>query len=197
MDVAAATTAVEQRGFDYLPATRVLLMLNTAKDVFEDIWEWPWLQVLVTGPTPLEIADLKLVLSVRAGNEELLGLDIRQVTQGISPINEPGAPEYWWIEGDHVVHAWPGDGAEITVLHPIDSPELVAPTDTPLIPSRYHSLWLDLAICEAYKDSDNFAGAQALRADVMTRMQDVIMRYETRNRQHSPMMSVRSNNGDD
>jgi hypothetical protein len=71
------------------------------------------------------------------------------------------------------------------------------PDDTPLIPARYHGLWIDLAVCEAYKDSDNFPGAQALRGDVTLRMQDIITRYETRNRQHSPFVTVRGYSEDE
>lgn len=197
MNVDQATVAVQQRGFDYLSAERVLLMLNAGKNAFEDVYEWPWLQASETGPTPLLIADLKLVLSVRQGDRELLGLTLQQVKLGETNLQEAGTPEYWWLSGDDTMHAWPGEGAVLTVDYVGDSPELVAPADTPLIPVRYHSMWIDYAVVEAYKDSDNFAGAQALRADVNYRMQDVITRYETRNRQHSPFMTVRTTHGDD
>lgn len=210
MNVTDATLAVQQRGFDYLSPGRVLIMLNAAKDAFEDVWEWPWLQTFASGTTPLMIQDLKLVTSVRHGNNELLGLDERQVMQGTVDLAQRGAPEYWWLQNATppptqpppgidgvIVHAWPGDGADLTVYYVAETPELVNGIDTPFIPRRYHAMWVDLAVCEAYKDSDNFAGAQALRADVMMRMQDVILRYETRNRQHSPFMAVRSFNGDD
>lgn len=197
MNVTAATTAVQQRGFDYLSPERVLLMLNAAKDTFEDQYEWPWLQTLIAGPTPLTVTDLKLVQNVRCGDNELMGLSRAQVLQGFTPLGHAGTPEYWWIEGDDIVHAWPGDGAELAIVYVADSPELITGTDTPLIPRRYHHLWIDYAVVEAYKDSDNFTGAQALRGDVMLRMQDVIGRYETRNRQHSPFMTVRNWHGDD
>jgi hypothetical protein len=199
MNTGEATQAVKDRGFDYLSNGRVLLMLNSAKDAFEDIWRWPWLETFTIGPTPLTIDDLKLVQMVKnaATDDELLGLTMAQVRQDFTDVSAGGAPQYWWLQGDTILHAWPGDGADVSVWYVADSPALVADTDTPLIPARYHNLWIDLAICEAYKDSDNFAGAQALRADVYARMQDVIGRYETRNRQHSPFMTVRSHNEDD
>jgi hypothetical protein len=186
-----ACTAVQARGFDYLPTPRLMLMLNTAKDEFEDLWEWPWLWATATGATPLTVDDLKLVLTVQGGGNELMGLDLRQVTQDGSLPTTPGTPTYWWIEGTNILHAWPGDGADVSLVYIADSPTLVEPSDTPLIPARYHGLWIDLAVCEAYKDSDNFAASQALRADAMTRIQDVIGRFEVRNRQHSPLISQR------
>lgn len=199
MNLADAQQALLNRGFDYLDPSRLTLMLNTGKDAFEDIYEWPWLQTTITAPTPLVLADLKLVMSVTdpATKDELYGLDLRQAAMNSTNLAAPGTPEYWWIEGDDTLHAWPGDGASLTVVYIADSPPLALPADTPLIPARYHPMWIDYAVCEAYKDSDNFPGAQALRQDVTLRMQDVIARYETRNRQHSPFMTKRTVNEDD
>lgn len=199
MNLADAQRALLDRGFDYLDPSRSSLMLNTAKDVFEDTYEWPWLQVVITAPTPLVLDDLKLILSVinPATKGELYGLDLRQAAMNSTDLTAPGTPEYWWIAGDHTLHAWPGDGTPLTVVYVADSPPLSLPNDTPLIPVRYHGMWIDYAVCEAYKDSDNFAAAQALRADIVIRLQDVIGRYETRNRQHSPFMAKRTSNEDD
>lgn len=192
MNLDEGRSAVMARGFDYLAAPQLTLMLNTAKDEFEDMWEWPWLWLPFSGPTPLVIANLKLVMTVQSGGTELLGLDVRQVAQDGTDLTLAGAPQYWWIEAADTLHAWPGDGATVSGICLQDSPPLVNPTDTPLIPARYHNLWIDLAVCEAYKDSDNYAASQSLRADVIVRMQDVIARYEVRNRQHSPLISVRA-----
>jgi hypothetical protein len=191
--------AVKDRGFDYLSSSRLDLMLNTAKDEFEDWWQWPWLEVQSTGPTPLLVPDLKLVLMVKnpSTHDELLGLDLRQANLGVTDLRAAGTPEYWWIEGDQTMHVYPGDGAVIDLNYVADSPPLVDATDTPLIPARYHNLWIDLAVCEAYKDSDNFPAARELRGDVGIRLQDVITRYETRNRQHSPFVTVRGFSEDD
>jgi hypothetical protein len=91
-ELGEATQAVMDRGFDYLSAPRVYLMLNTAKDNFEDIWRWPWLDVVTTGPTPLTIADLKLVMMVKNAltADELLGLDMSQVMQDFTDLNGGG-----------------------------------------------------------------------------------------------------------
>lgn len=199
MNLAEAQQAVIDRGFDYLDSGRLKLMLNTAKDEFEDMWEWPWLQAIYTGSTPIAFDDLKLILTVTATatQRELLGLDLRQVGIGYSDLANPGTPEYWWMEGADRMHAYPGDGATLTVHYVRESLALVAPDDVPLIPQRYHGLWIDLAVCEAYKDSDNFMASQALRGDVTMRMQDVIARYETRNRQHSPFITARGYSEDE
>jgi hypothetical protein len=195
MNLAQARQALIDRGFDYLDPSRLTFMLNTAKDGFEDTWAWPWLMdAFPSAPTPTQIANLKLILSVKLANthQELLGLSVQQALQDGTDLSLPGTPSYWWIEGANTLHVWPGDGADVAVRYVADSPPLVADDDEPLIPARYQSLWIDLAVVEAYKDSDNFSGAQLLRADVLARMQDVIGRYETTNRQHSPFMTQRT-----
>jgi hypothetical protein len=203
VNLAEAQQAVRDRGFDYLADSRLTLMLNTAKDIFEDLYEWPWLQFMFFDqPTPLPMPDLKFILNVKvaATKDELLGLDLRQVYQDATDPLQPGTPEYWWIFsqlGMTWLRVWPGDGTNVDVVYTADSVPLVNPDDTPLIPARYHPLWIDLAVCEGYKDSDNFPAAQALRLDVNMRITDVIGRFEVRNRQHSPFMSIRNWSEDD
>lgn len=196
MNLTDARTELAARGFDYLPASRMTLMLNNAKNAFEDAWPFPWLEATITGPAPLSIPDLKYVRMVKqvSTNCELIGLDFRQVAQDGTDLNLPGVAEYWWAEGPDpvpILHTWPVDPRDIWVAYTRESQELVNPLDEPLIPTRYQPVWLDLAVVQAYKDSDNFTAAQALGADVNGRMYQIIERYETRNRQNSHFITQR------
>jgi len=195
MALSDAQVELAARGFDYLTPQRMTMMLNAGKNAFEDAWEWPWLQVVMFGPAPLVIPDLKYVTLVKNGVDELIGLDLRQLGLGSSDLNLPGTPEHWYLAdqvGDAVtMRVWPAGEAELSVVYIRHSPELVDPDDTPLIPARHQSLWIDYAVVEAYHDSDNYAGAQALRGEIAVRLQAVIETYETRNRQHSLPMTVR------
>jgi hypothetical protein len=197
VNLAQGQQALMDRGFDYLRPDQTALMLNTGKDAFEDYYEWPWLWTPFNGATPLTLIDFKLMVTAASGGNELFGLDLRQVAQDGTDLTLKGTPRYWWMNGANELHAWPGDGATISGVMVADTPMLVNPDDEPLIPARYHGLWIDLGVCEAYKDSDNFPAAQALRADIAVRMQDVVSRYETRNRQHSPFITMRAINEDD
>ena len=83
--------------------------------------------------------------------------------------------------------------ATLTVSYYATDPSFSADTDTPRMPARYHRIWIDLAVIQAYHDSDNFPGAQALRAQVAADLQSMISRYETRNRRtpvHPPPRRV-------
>jgi hypothetical protein len=82
---------------------------------------------------------------------------LRQAAQGYTDLAQAGTAEYWWIEGADILHLYPGDGGTASIVYVADSPMLTVGTDTPLIPPRYHSMWIDYAVVEAYKDSDNFS----------------------------------------
>jgi len=191
------------RGFDYLSASRMTIMLNNAKNAFEDAWPFPWLERTVTAAPPLLIADLKYVRMVKhvPTNDELWGLDFRQVAQDDTDLTVRGLPGYWWLEDGPdvgaILHVWPVATDQISVWYTGESPELVNQIDAPQIPARYHPIWIDYAVVQAYKDSDNFTGAQALQSDINGRMLQLIERFETRNRQNGHFTNVRFASEDD
>jgi hypothetical protein len=202
MNLTEAQAEFRARGFDYLTAGRMTIMLNSAKNAFEDAWEWPWLLYSTSGAAPLLIPDLKLVLSVKwvADGRELWGLDVRQIMEDGTDPNLPGLPKYWWLEdfdGQPNLHVWPVASGQVGVIYQRESPELASSTSEPLIPARYQPLWIDLAVVEAYKDSDNFTAASALLQTVNARLVDLVARYEVRNRQHSRLNSMRLPSEDD
>ena len=197
VNLSQARDELKGRGFDYLSEDRLTIMLNNAKNQFEDVWMWPWLEQTRIGPAPMPVPGLKFVYYVQDTDHdtELIGLDVRQIAQSGSDVNQAGTPAYWWLDGPTggqdivLVNTWPVAPVALEARVVIDSPELATGTDTPLIPVRYHPLWIDYAVIEAYKDSDNYSAAQALRADIGVRINDLIARYETRNRQHSVLNS--------
>ncbi|HEY3186345.1 MAG TPA: hypothetical protein VGJ70_02645 [Solirubrobacteraceae bacterium] len=195
MNFGEGQTELMARGFDYLSPTRLGLMLNLGKNAFEDFWHWPWLEQTLTGPAPLTVDRLKTVVYVQDSDHcnPLAGLDVRVIANDGSAVGQPGTPVYWWLDGPHgpndtvTINTWPTGPATLEARVTVESPELSDVADVPLIPARYHTLWIDLAVVEAYHDSDNFASAGALEAAVNLRLQAVVLRYETRNRQHSDL----------
>lgn len=198
MNVDQATAELWARGFDYLESSRVLTMLNNARNEFEDYWPWPWLEQTKTGTAPLAVDRLKIVLYVAdtTNQRALWPIDPRDVTADGDSLSQTGTPERWWADGpgppdDTVtIRPWPVAAVTLEARVTVESPELVAPTDSPLIPARYHPLWIDYAVVAAYKDSDNFSAASQLRADILGRMGAVVERYEVRQRQVSYPLPV-------
>lgn len=200
MNLADARAELAGRGFDYLSAGRMNIMLNRALGDFNDFWPWPWLWRRTTGAAPLTIPDLKFILDVSNADSgaELQGVDLRD----LDVTTTPGAPTQWWLDGpasdsSTTVRVYPEGDANLAVSYVADSSDLSADADTPDIPRRHHALWIDLAVIQAYKDSDNFPAAQALQGDVNAHLQALVERYETRNRQASQVMAIRAGSEDD
>jgi len=204
MNLAEAQAEFAARGFDYLSPGRMTSMLNDAKNDFEDAWRFPWLEASVIAPAPLSLSDLKLVRYVQDVDRdlELYGVDVALIAQNGSPLDLPGAPTHWWLQGPDPagvvrMNVWPVAAPNLQVRYVRESPELALGTDTPLIPARYHGTWLDLAVVQGYIDSDNFNAAAALRQIANQSLLSIIERYETVNRQHQRLMSARAPSEDD
>jgi hypothetical protein len=196
MNLGEARSELGLRGFDYLTAPRRDLMLNRARNDFEDFWPWPWLRRTTTGPAPLAISDLKYVLSVRdADGRVFTAIDDRDIAGTLST----GSPSSWWIDdtsGEAVLRVAPEGEMTLTVRYTGEGSELVNQGDTPSIPARYHGIWLDLAVAYAYEDSDNFSAARELRTNALGRLQSLVERYETRNRSGAQQMAEVAWHGD-
>lgn len=146
-------------------------MLNLGKNALEQVAPWPWLEATTSGTAPLTISDLRQVLYVVDTTNDcvLPGLDVRS-TVGVDPELGSGVPSSWWLDGLTSLKVHPTNtSVSLSVRYLKFSSELSTGTDTPLIPVREHPVWIDFAVVEAYKDSDNFAAAQALLGDLMSR----------------------------
>ena len=196
MNLTQAQAEMQARGFDYLDSSRLTNFLNRGLTDFEDFWRWPWLTKTATGAAPLTIADLKFVLKVYdAIGNELFGMsDAEDLDYTLT-----GTPTSWWIDetsGSPVLTAYPVGAATLSVRYVAESTPLAGGNDTPLIPSRYHNLWIDLAVVHAYRDRDNFAAAGQLAATATRDLWTLVERYDSRNRMNSLAQRVRAGSED-
>jgi hypothetical protein len=199
VNLAEAQEEFANRGVDYLSTDRRTFFLNYAKNVFEDAYVFPWLEAVATGASPKTITDLKQILYVRdsSNDTELLGLPAAQIIVDGIDLAEIGRPTNWWLDGEEIVTVWPvSTSAVLEIRYVKESPELVDPTDAPLIPARYHQTWVDIAMIQAYKDSDNFAAASALQQIVNLDLSQIISRYVSRNRQNPEYQTIRAGSDD-
>lgn len=208
MNLAAARQVFASRGFDYVPGQTMNLMLNRARNEFEDYWAWPWLRTTTTGAAPLVLTNLKHVLLVKdSTGAELYGSTPEIVGQGNVDVALAGTPDFWYltsdtsdpVAGDDTVtmRTWPASTGVLDVLHTRQTPELALDSDAPLIPTRYQLTWIDLAVVQGYEDSDNFPAATALRQSATGRLHVYVERYETRNRQNPQTIGIRAGSMDD
>ena len=195
MNLTSAITELQARGGSYLTSAggRPTIMLNDAKNELEDFYPWPWLETTTTGTAPLTISDLKYVLYVvdTTNKVELRGVDAGWIiSQEGTDIAQTGDPSYWYLDGLTSLKVFPANtSVSLSVRYVKYSAELTG-SDTPGIPTRYHNLWIDLAMCRVYEDSDDFQAASALRAQTQKRLGQLVEEFEQRNRQNPMVQSI-------
>jgi hypothetical protein len=181
------------RGFDGLSDLRCNYMLNAGKNALEDHAPWPWLDASTSGAAPLTVTDLKAVLHVwnTTTNVSLEGADRRWLRDTYGPdLTITGTGCHWYLDGLTTVRVFPADVSVIDVDYVKFSPELSADADTPLFPERLHPIWIDLAVVEAYMDSDEPGQAQALQAKVDVRLAREVDVFFGRNLQNSERQTM-------
>lgn len=170
---------VFDRGFNDAGANRVNRWINTAHRKICDREAWDFLVREWTGAAPTTIPDLRAVLSVTAPALNLVVEyeDIRNVRDLDPGLDMSGQPEYWFLR-NNVFTVYPKSEQPLNVLHLI-TPGDMSDGDEPLLPPQYHYVLVDAAVCEAYKDTDNFDAYSMLRAVVeedLTEMRNVLLR---------------------
>lgn len=174
MNLLELRTEVEARGFDEVGSARINRWINRAYNRICDRQAWPFLEATTTGAAPLTISDVRAVLSViDTDNDNVLEPeDFRTIREADPTLAVTGNPDYWYLNGSalSVYPAWTGNLS----VHYLKVPAtLTADSDTPVLPTRYHPLLVDFAVCEAYKDSDNLEAWQILRGDVEEQVQEM------------------------
>jgi hypothetical protein len=124
----------------------------------------------------LTVSDLRRVRSVvdSTNGRTLTGVEAEDIVDFHDDLlTTAGAPVWWYLSSETVVSVYPVQTASLSVRYVKFSPELTG-TDTPLIPTRYHQTWVDLAEVEVLrygvKDSQAAGG---LEASVMQRIGEI------------------------
>lgn len=193
MDLAAARTELEERGFDSLSPTRQAMYLNHGKDALENVWPWPWLRTTTSGTSPLSIPDLKTVLWVQTSTGlELRGVDEQYIAGMGWSFTQTGPASYWWLQGESTLQTIPLDtSTSLSVTYLKFSPALSDDGDEPLFNERWDMNWIDLSVVEAYRDSDDHDAADRLLGAVRSRLEVMIDAYGDRNFQNPGLTVVR------
>lgn len=191
MDLTTARVRLAGRGFDYLTTDQIDEALNTAKNSIEDAYPWPWLDATATGTAPLTITDLKQILYVvdATTDRRLFGMDVRSIAEQNASLDQQGDPMFWWIDGLTTLRSWPISSHTLNVRYRKFSPDLaIGGTETPLIPVRYHPVWIDMAVVEALKVTHNLVAAQTMLLDVNRRLEQMVAHFADRNLQNPDFM---------
>lgn len=171
MDFAELVTEVGNRGFNDLvrdQEARVKRWINDAHREICDLADWPFLGGTKEGTAPLTIEDLGHVLSISNLTSEatLIPVDRRQAVEWDPALDDTGAAEFWYRDGEETVAVYPLDSSStFRVRYAKAVADLAEDKDEPLPPAPYHNLIVDGACVRAYRDRDNFAAAQFVRQE--------------------------------
>lgn len=181
---ATLKTELQDRGFDHLGDTRRGTYINDAYHELCELEEWPFLIATSTGTAPLTVSDLREVVMVTdTTNDRILrGVDERTLREWYPDLPDSADPEWYWLDGTTTLRVYPLDTTSSLSVRYIKVPADLTGTDTPVVPTRYHSLIVDLAQVRALslnRSTDERANlAAALRGEVDRKvevMREVLM----------------------
>ena len=158
MDFTALKAEVAARGFTYLPDARLGQFVNWARAELDDLELWPYRESSVTGTSPVAITDLGVVEMVvnTVTNVAIRQAEWSDLVEWYGDLSVTGTPRYWYLAdpggGAKEVATYPGSAA-IGVQYWRVTPDLSAGSDTPLAPTRFHGLLVDMACRYAARDS--------------------------------------------
>ena len=174
MNAEALTAELAARGFDYLSTSRRLQYVNDA--YLLDICEsesWPFLHASEEGTAPLTIADLRSVEAVlnATQNQKLTPLDPREITESYdTDLTTTGTPNFYYIDSQTTISVYPANTSDTLLVRYWKAPEALSGSESPVLPSRFHSLIVDYAVARAYEDSDDYELAQNARENADGRL---------------------------
>lgn len=163
-------TAVGDRGFAHVSTARRGRWVNTAVWELHGMARWPFLEKSVTGTAPLTVSDLGTVEQVTDETNDLVlqHAPWQTLNDWYGDLTTTGTPVWFyvaWPSGVPVVATYPVGTVTIGVQYWKVTAELSG-SNTPAAPTRFHSIYEDIAVREGYADSDNSAAAGQLQARI-------------------------------
>lgn len=167
-----------ERGFDYLSDTRQGRYINDARAELDGMFRWPYRLTFTTaaGNGAATAADLDVVDFVQypeSTGQTLPVVDKVWLTDTYGNRGISGTPAYAYVvQGvtPSVVLYPQGPSDQDFYVSYYKVPADLTGTDTPLAPTRFHNLIVDLAVERAYRDSDNHSAAEQLRVSIERRL---------------------------
>lgn len=176
---------LEARGFSHLLLARRKQIVNDAVAELDESQPWPYREKSATGASPLAISDLgtiEMVLNTSQSDVPLTPATYQWLVEMFGDLTTAGTPVYWysgWPSGDPVVATFPVSSNDVLgVQYWRTSPTLSADADTPLAPSRFHSIILLIAQRMAESERGNLNVAAGLQQEIdrmISRMIDALL----------------------
>lgn len=174
MNFTALQAALADRGWNRLTATQLGQYINDGKGEL-DAQEprWPYLLTTTTGTAPLVTADQLEISAVinTTTNGPVAYIHYEDLANRYGDLTAASTdPEFWYFTPGSTtsISTFPVTSRTLKVVYWKVSPDLAAGSDTPLSPSRWHFLIVDLADRNAHKIKGDYEGAQSLQVGIAT-----------------------------
>jgi hypothetical protein len=168
MDFSALKNELADRGFAHLNSVRQGQYINWARAEMDETALWPYRIATATGAAPLTISDLgtiETVVDTANSNNPLSPMDYSDLVKYFKTLSTVGAASYYYLASSTQVAVYPTT-ATLSVRYFKVPADLSASSDTPLAPTRWHRLIVDIATRMAYRDNDNHAAAEAINTQI-------------------------------
>jgi hypothetical protein len=195
MNLEQIRAEVQDRGYNYLPTSRIDLWIKQTYEWVCSVQPWPFLEATIAGAAPLDIPDLSQILYVAGPNTGLDGADLRDILDADPALTETGTATNWYLEGN-TVKIWPAEAGVAISVRYIKQPPALTDLDSPLLPSAYHEILVDGAVLRGLKDNDEYDTAQALQAVIDMQVEGMKVAILNRNYQN-PTSLVQSGDPED
>jgi hypothetical protein len=149
-DFTTLRTMLSDRGFSRLTTTQLSDLINDARQEMDNYLPWPYRLTSASGTSPLTVSDLgsvEEVITTADLNNPLRYMERELVRAYYGDITVTGTPIVYFIDNG-VIRTYPVGGT-LTVRYYKRTVDLSANGDTPLAPSNYHRLIVDIAEREA------------------------------------------------
>lgn len=136
--------------------------------------DWPFLEATTSGAAPVTVADLRKVISVHDATNRiaLTPTTRRWVLSHFGDIaSTSGVARFYYVDNG-VIKAYPVAGT-LSVYYIKFPADLSATTDSPVVPTRFHSIIVDGAVRRAYEDADRFQESQAIEQSRLLRLENM------------------------
>lgn len=183
---------VNERGYQYLAASRIETFVQRAYQKLEAKYVWPWREGTKEGTAPFEIKDLRDVLSVVDTTTErpLYGQTRQWLVERFPNLEETGEPLWWWLD-NLTLRTFPVSTSENIQVRYAKKPEVLTAKLEPAMPSEWHGLIVDLAVVDCLKENDEIDVARELKEATQTDFGEMVAAELQRDLQ-SPRLTVRT-----
>lgn len=189
---AELTQEVIGRGYNYEPTAVIESAIQRHYQRLEARYVWPWREATKEGIPPLEIKDLRDILSVQDKTQErpIYGQTRQWLIERFPNIEEEGNPVWWWLD-NLTLRTFPTTKVDTFSARYAKKPEVLTEKAEPAMPSEWHYLIVDSAIVDLLKSNDEYSIARELKESVETDLLGMVA-AEMRRDLQSPRTIVRT-----